>query len=132
VDGGTHDTTTSDGGQDLSHGRGNVGEILVRRRRAGKLDRDGLGGALWNGAIQLLDGLLSLVTLVKAHKADAFRQPCGAHRRHTRELLRESFYGKSYKFKFSFTIFKRNLYLKGITSKLINLSPINIELNIKN
>ena len=40
----------------------------------GKLDCDGLSGALWQSPVQFLDGALSLDTLVETNKTDTFGQ----------------------------------------------------------
>ena len=40
----------------------------------GELDRDGLGGSLWDGSIELLYGSLRLNSLVKTDEADSFRK----------------------------------------------------------
>ncbi len=42
----------------------------------GELDSDGLAGALWDGAVQLLDGALRLHALVEADEAHALGQAC--------------------------------------------------------
>ena len=59
--------------------RGQVGGkrgngLGVVARVVGKLDRDRLGRPVGYGSIQLLDGPLSFNALVKADKADTFRQ----------------------------------------------------------
>ena len=46
----------------------------VVARVVGELDGDGLGGALGDGAIQLLDRSLSLDALIKTDEADTLRQ----------------------------------------------------------
>jgi hypothetical protein len=45
-------------------------------RIVGKLDGDGFGGAFWNGAVQLFDGLFGLLALVEADEADTFGETC--------------------------------------------------------
>lgn len=55
--------------------------LVIVARVIGELDGDRLGGALGNGAVQLLDGALSLDALVEPDEPDAFRQTCKNERR---------------------------------------------------
>jgi hypothetical protein len=57
-------------GGEWGKGLGVVGGVV------GELDGHGLGGALGNGTVELLDRSLRLNALVKADEPNPLRQPC--------------------------------------------------------